>query len=263
VVLVAVGGLILAVVLAVGFMFGSRDDQDATQTAQTDESAIPTLDISSISDSSEDEAASDEAGTEPTSEPPEASVPEDMPQYDAPDDMGLDAETTAYFATIDTDRGPIVVELWPDLAPEHVNSFVFLAKEGFYDGLTFHRVEPGFVIQGGDPKGDGTGGPGYSVPGEFNEDDPVPHRIGTFAMARSVDPHSAGSQFYIVLEDGASASSLDGKYTVFGHVISGMDVVQSIAIGDVMNSVTIQEKPIEERVVSPDDIREGNLPDNA
>jgi len=131
--------------------------------------------------------------------------------------------------------GEITIELFPGDAPKTVANFVALAKKGFYNKLTFHRVEPGFVVQGGDPKGNGTGGPGYTVKAEFNAHK---HVRGTVAMARSTDPDSAGSQFYICL---GPAAFLDGKYTVFGIVTKGMDVVDGIRIGDRMKSVKIVE----------------------
>ena len=131
--------------------------------------------------------------------------------------------------------GEIRVEFFPEDAPKTVENFVTLAKKGFYDGITFHRVEPGFVVQGGDPKGDGTGGPGYTIKDEFNKQK---HVRGVMAMARTQAPNSAGSQFYITL---APAHFLDGKYTVFGHVVSGMDVVDKIRVGDKMKSVKIIE----------------------
>jgi cyclophilin family peptidyl-prolyl cis-trans isomerase len=180
--------------------------------------------------------------------------------YTAPAEMGIDGESYAYFATIATNKGNIVVELFPDVAPQHVNSFAFLSEAGFYDGLSFHRVVPGFVIQGGDPTGTGGGGPGYLVPGEFMAENPVPHRVGSLAMARTPDPNSAGSQWYIVLEDGPSATKLNGQYTVFGHVIEGLDVVQSIAMGDTMTEVDVYARDASESVVSSDDIRNGMLP---
>ena len=131
--------------------------------------------------------------------------------------------------------GEIRIELYPEDAPKTVESFIALSKKGFYDGLTFHRVEPGFVAQGGDPKGDGTGGPGYTLKAEFN---PRKHGRGTVAMARSASPDSAGSQFYICF---APASHLDGKYTVFGQVVKGMEVVDQIKRGDRMKSIRIEE----------------------
>jgi peptidyl-prolyl cis-trans isomerase B (cyclophilin B) len=132
--------------------------------------------------------------------------------------------------TIKTDKGEIKGELYPDVAPNTVLNFVTLARDGFYDGLTFHRVEPGFVIQGGCPEGRGTGGPGYCIPAEFNA---TPHKLGALAMARAYDPDSAGSQFYVVLNE-ATCRQLDGNYTVFGQVTEGMPVVLGIERGDVI-----------------------------
>ena len=131
--------------------------------------------------------------------------------------------------------GDIVIEFYPEDAPKTVENFVTLAKKGFYNGVTFHRVEPGFVVQGGDPKGNGTGGPGYTIKDEFNKQK---HVRGAVAMARTQAPNSAGSQFYITL---APAHFLDGQYTVFGQVTSGMEVVDKIRVGDKMKSVKIQE----------------------
>jgi len=131
--------------------------------------------------------------------------------------------------------GEIVIEFFPEDAPKTVANFVTLAKKGFYDGLTFHRVEPKFVVQGGDPKGNGTGGPGYTIKAEFNKQK---HERGAVAMARSQSPDSAGSQFYITL---APAYFLDGQYTVFGKVVSGMDLVDGIKVGDKMKTVRIVE----------------------
>jgi peptidyl-prolyl cis-trans isomerase B (cyclophilin B) len=133
--------------------------------------------------------------------------------------------------------GEIKFDFFPEDAPKTVENFVTLAKKGFYDGLTFHRVEPGFVVQGGDPQGNGMGGPGYKIKAEFNKQK---HVRGAVAMARSNDPDSAGSQFYIVL---APANFLDGKYTVFGIVTSGMDVVDKVRVGDKMKSVKIVDAP--------------------
>ena len=137
-------------------------------------------------------------------------------------------------ATIKTGKGDIALELYGGKAPLTVANFVKLAKSGFYDGLTFHRVEPDFVIQGGDPKGNGTGGPGYSIKREIAED--LKHVEGALAMARSQHPDSAGSQFYITLD---KQPGLDNEYAVFGKVTKGMDVVKSIAVGDKIISITI------------------------
>jgi peptidylprolyl isomerase/peptidyl-prolyl cis-trans isomerase B (cyclophilin B) len=137
-------------------------------------------------------------------------------------------------AVIETEKGTIVFSFYKDDAPKTVENFIKLTKQGFYNGLTFHRVEPGFVIQGGDPNGNGMGGPGYTIKAEFNS---RPHVKGTVAMARSNDPDSAGSQFYICLGD---AHFLDRKYTVFGQVTEGQDAVDKIRRGDKMVKVTIK-----------------------
>ena len=162
----------------------------------------------------------------------------------------IDPEAT-YTATIETSCGTVVLELFPDVAPQAVASFVFLAQEGFFDGLTFHRILPGFVIQGGDPLGDGTGGPGYQF---VNETDRT-HTFdgeGLLAMANS-GPDTNGSQFFVTL---GPAPHLDGGYTIFGEVTEGMDAVQAIAdvpLADpdagtpeeavYIESVTIEETP--------------------
>ena len=134
-----------------------------------------------------------------------------------------------YIATIRTAKGDIKVELDPSAAPQTVNNFIYLAQNGFYDGLTFHRVEPNFVIQGGDPSGNGTGGPGYNLPPEIK----LLHVDGAITMARQGGPAettpSSGSQFYITI---GAQTSLDTQYTVFGKTISGLDIVRKIAIGD-------------------------------
>ena len=135
--------------------------------------------------------------------------------------------------------GRIVIKFYPQDAPLSVANFIKLAKKGFYDGLTFHRVVPGFVAQGGDPNGDGSGGPGYSIKGEFSDNgvnNSQTHVKGAVAMARTNDPDSAGSQFYICLE---AQPALDGKYAVFGQVVEGMDLVEQIQVGDKMEKVTI------------------------
>jgi peptidyl-prolyl cis-trans isomerase B (cyclophilin B) len=139
-------------------------------------------------------------------------------------------------ARIATKHGDIVFEFYPTYAPGTVAAFIKLARSGFYDGLTFHRVEPGFVIQGGCPNGDGMGGPGYNLKAEFND---KPHVLGTVAMARAASPNSAGSQFYICLGD---ARFLDKQYTVFGQVTSGIEAVKSVRIGDKMDKITIEPK---------------------
>ncbi|WP_053960907.1 peptidylprolyl isomerase [Sulfobacillus thermosulfidooxidans] len=139
-------------------------------------------------------------------------------------------------ATIETDKGTMVLELYPNEAPGTVANFAKLARSGFYDGLTFHRVIPNFVIQGGDPNGDGTGGPGYTIKCE-TEGNPHKHLRGSLSMAhRGRD--TGGSQFFICH---SPQPHLDGVHTVFGRVIEGFDVLDSIRQGDHMTRVTIQE----------------------
>lgn len=193
----------------------------------------------------------DPAGPTQPRSPPVSKLPANtdipMPQepaaryelYTQPPEMTLDL-TKTYVATLKTAKGDIEVTLDAQAAPLTVNNFVFLARAGFFDGLTFHRVEPDFVIQGGDPLGTGEGGPGYMLPAEIG----LRHEEGSMAMARLPDQGnprrmSSGSQFYITL---AATSQLDGSYTVFGKVTSGMDVVKSITVGDVIESVVISER---------------------
>ena len=140
-------------------------------------------------------------------------------------------------AVITLDNGKQVrIEFFPQDAPKTVENFVTLAKKGFYNGLTFHRVVPDFVVQGGCPKGNGTGGPGYQIKAEFNKQK---HVRGSVAMARSQDPDSAGSQFYICY---GTTPHLDGQYTVFGKVVAGIENIDKIKQGDRMTSVAIVEE---------------------
>jgi cyclophilin family peptidyl-prolyl cis-trans isomerase len=153
-------------------------------------------------------------------------------RYSTPPPMQIDTNR-AYRAIIKTNKGDIHLQLNPSEAPLTVNNFVALAREGYYDGVTFHRVVPRFVIQGGDPTGTGSGGPGYQF-----QDEPVkrPYKAGTVAMANA-GPNTNGSQFFICLED---QPNLPPNYTIFGDTVAGMDVVRNIRVGDVMQSVTIE-----------------------
>ena len=150
-------------------------------------------------------------------------------------------------AVLNTAQGTIKIQFFPNAAPNTVRNFESLAKSGFYDGTIFHRIVPGFVIQGGDPntRSNGTGrdqwgqgGPGYQVNAEFNA---IPHHRGIVSMARATDPNSAGSQFFIVLQD---SDFLDGQYTVFGQVVSGMDVVDKIAALPTLQDPSTQDQPV-------------------
>ena len=152
------------------------------------------------------------------------------PAYEINDD-------SLYEATISMDRGDIVLELDPKLAPNTVNNFVALARQGYYDGLTFHRVVPDFVIQGGCPQGTGTGGPGYKF-----ADEPVKgeYTFGALAMANA-GPDTNGSQFFICIDD--CTRKLDKAYNLFGYVTSGLELTTQVGRGEKMNKVTIVEKP--------------------
>ncbi len=137
------------------------------------------------------------------------------------------------------------VELYPEIAPNTVNNFISLVKKGFYNGLCFHRVIDGFMIQGGDPKGNGTGGPGYTIRGEFSKNgfkNELKHKRGVISMARSMMPNSAGSQFFIMHAD---APHLDGQYAAFGQVIDGMDVIDRIA----KENVDYNDRPLRDQVI--------------
>lgn len=166
--------------------------------------------------------------------------------YEAEPPMTIDPAKT-YIATVKTERGDFKITLRPDLAPHHVNSFVFLAKDGYFDHVTFHRVLPGFVAQAGDPSGTGGGGPGYLLKDEFTN--AVQYTRGIVGMARTTVNNSAGSQWFVTY---ARAQNLDGQYTIFGEVTEGMDVVDCItprdtsrnpnaAPGDKIISITIEE----------------------
>ena len=148
---------------------------------------------------------------------------------------------------IELEGGSVMAfELYPDIAPKSVENFVKLAESGFYDGLTFHRIVPGFVIQGGDPLGNGTGGPGWTIPGEFAANgfqNDLKHERGVLSWARTQAPNSAGSQFFIMVD---AAPYLDGQYAAFGRLTEGLDVVDQIVAGlhgrkPVMKTVTIEK----------------------
>ncbi len=156
-------------------------------------------------------------------------------QYAKAPDMQIDVAKN-YTATMNTSAGTIHIDLFADAAPKTVNNFVFLAREGFYDGVTFHRVIADFMIQGGDPTGTGTGGPGYKFGDEFGGN-PHKHKAGTLSMANA-GPGTNGSQFFITH---VATPHLDGKHTVFGQVTSGQDVVDKIKKGDKITSLTISE----------------------
>lgn len=159
--------------------------------------------------------------------------------WDSAPEMKIDT-SKAYKAVISTEKGEIVLELYAKEAPKTVNNFVFLAKEGFYDGVIFHRVIPDFMAQGGDPTGTGTGGPGYQFEDETDAAK-NPHKFegaGVLAMANA-GPNTNGSQFFITYK---ATPWLDGHHTIFGKVTSGQEVVNKLVNGDAMKKVTIEEK---------------------
>jgi peptidylprolyl isomerase len=174
----------------------------------------------------------------------DAPTPADL-SYSEPPALTIDT-SKIYFADINTVRGAFTIKLLPDVAPQHVNSFVFLAREGYFDGITFHRVVPGFVAQAGDPTGTGSGGPGYTLDAEFSD---IPYTRGVVGMARRSEINSAGSQWFVTYEE---AANLNGLYTVFGEVTEGMDVVDCVTPrnpadpnappGDAITSIDIREE---------------------
>ena len=156
-------------------------------------------------------------------------------QWDNPPEMQIDADKN-YKAEIATARGAIELELYPEHAPKTVNNFVFLARQGFYDGILFHRVISNFMVQGGDPTGSGSGDPGYKFEDEL-AGNPLKHEKGVISMANS-GPNTNGSQFFITH---SPQPHLNGNHTVFGKVVTGQDVVDSIEQGDKMESIKITE----------------------
>lgn len=150
--------------------------------------------------------------------------------------------------TFHTNQGTMVAELYPEIAPNTVHNFISLVQQGFYDGTIFHRVIPGFMIQGGDPEGSGMGGPGYGIPGEFNSNgvkNDLKHTKGVLSMARSQRPNSAGSQFFVMVDD---APYLDGQYAAFGKVTEGMETAMKIVNAQRDRSDRPHEDQIMEKV---------------
>lgn len=157
-------------------------------------------------------------------------------KWNNPPEIEIDPQKS-YLITMETTRGIIEIELHARYAPVTVNNFVFLTRQGFYDGITFHRVINNFVVQGGDPTGTGAGGPGYRFQDEVNNN-PLKHETGVLSMANA-GPNTNGSQFFITH---SPQPHLNGKHTVFGKVVKGMDVVNSLRQGDMMTKVTVTEK---------------------
>jgi len=182
-------------------------------------------------------------------QPEEESKTEEQATTEDSDDQTIyDGDNPVVTITMESED-EIVIELYPTIAPNTVDNFISLIDQAFYDDLIFHRVIPDFMIQGGDPDGNGTGGPGYAIKGEFSSNEfenSLSHNRGVLAMARSGDPDSAGSQFFIVVED---SEHLDGDYAAFGEVTDGMDVVDEIASVDVSTEKGSEDKPLEDQKV--------------
>ncbi len=220
---------VIAVLGGLGFWLFTRNPQDATTAATTPPPEVEQAALDALN-AQQNPKATAAAPASPSTVVAAAPATE-RKTYTALPPMTIDP-AKQYIATISTPRGDIVARLRPDLAPQTVNSFVFLAREGFYDGLTWHRVLKDFMAQGGDPLGDGTGGAGYNVPAEFTNDVSF-DRPGILAMARANDPDSASSQFFITT---APAPWLDGQYTIFGEVIEGQEIVNAIPLRDPMTA---------------------------
>lgn len=217
------------------------DSAAATKTleasGETAAKSVPDTTIKAVSDSIPADSNAIKAASVPDTTSKQAVVPPARPVDPTAPYKDIEfADNEKPRVIIETSMGKVILELWPDVAPKHCQNFVYQVMNGFYDSLTIHRIVPGFLIQGGDPEGTGTGGPGYKVPAELSPKQL--HEEGTLSMARRVDPdhksgapekpeylNSAGSQFFICL---ARTASLDGKYTVFGKVVEGLDVIHSI-----------------------------------
>lgn len=207
------GGFVIVLAVVAAFVFGNEGDKNVTagdnpESTSTTQSSDTTAAPAGAGDDVACDDREPEGGTEPKT-------------YDKPPEMQIDPEKT-YTAKLDTSCGEIVIDLDAKGAPKTVNNFVFLAREGYYNGLTWHRVVKDFVIQGGDPKGDGTGGPGYKFEDELPTDG---YQIGSLAMANS-GPDTNGSQFFIVT--GSKGAALDNSYSRFGNVSEGVEVAQKL-----------------------------------
>lgn len=182
-------------------------------------------------------------------QPEDESKTEEQATTEESDDQKVyDGDNPVVTITMDNDD-EILIELYPAIAPNTVDNFITLIDQEFYDGLIFHRVIPDFMIQGGDPDGNGTGGPGYAIKGEFSSngfENSLSHNRGVLSMARSGDPDSAGSQFFIIVEE---SEHLDGDYASFGEVIEGMDVVDAIVSVDISTEKGSEDKPLEDQQI--------------
>ena len=248
--------LIAFVVVGVIAMAGGITLSVFQRDPQPDLDAIPPA-------AAETATATDAAGADAVADGTATATPTPNPRVFAAAELVTDAAAEAYAATIATAKGDIVIELFADIAPNTVNSFVFLAEQGYFDGIVFHRVEPGFVVQGGDPLGTGLGGPGYQTSDEPNE---LPNEFGTLSMAKVPGQSVFGSQFFINLKDNPGLDFDSGNanaFYPFGRVVEGMDVVLAIEVGDVMESVTIARTPRPDAPPADDGTPEPDTGDDA
>ena len=214
--------VVVAIFVVLGFVLASN------RPSSGQSAAAPTTDAFSAVPPAAPAEAVPTAAAVPAEAAPTAAAPAGQQlSYSAPPPMTIDP-AKSYTATITTPRGDFVVNLRPDLAPQTVNSFVFLARAGYFNGLTWHRVLENFMAQGGDPTGTGGGGPGYTVPDEFTDKVKF-DKPGLMAMANTGQPNSGGSQFFVTT---APADYLDGKYTIFGEVTQGQEIVNAIPLRD-------------------------------
>ncbi len=217
---------IVVALLMIGAIAGCDRDEQAQAADMPD-----AVDAEGTEAEVADGAAPEEA--EQPGEP--AAAGEDTP--DAPGSATGGETSMATTVKFETNKGDFVAELYDERMPITTGNFILLIESGFYDGLTFHRVVPDFVIQGGDPDGTGMGGPGYAIPLETHDE--IRHERGALSMARSQHPDSAGSQFFVCLSNNASVRNLDGGYAAFGMVTDGMDAVDQIVVGDTIKKATI------------------------
>lgn len=216
--IIIVAGVVLTLILAVGIGYSTYAQERAKNAANAA--------ASNQQDTSSSGAAPDNTDVQVTTDNPNLSV--------TTEPANNITDTTVKHMLMSTDRGDVEMEIYPDLMPVTAANFEKLLAAGFYNGLTFHRVED-WVVQGGDPQGDGTGGPGWTI--KLETSDQLKNVRGALAMARSQEPDTAGSQFYILKKD---ASWLDGDYAVFGKVTKGMEVIDQIQIGDKIKSINTQ-----------------------
>ena len=221
--------VVLSTALVAGSLVGCGDSSSSSSSSKSSTS------------SSSSSASTSSSSTSTTTEKELVSVPQD--------DVVKSTKDLPIATIVVKDYGTMEVELYPEIAPNTVKNFISLANSGFYDGLTFHRIIDNFMIQGGDPAGNGTGGPGYSIKGEFssnNFENKLLHKVGVISMARSMAPDSAGSQFFIMTAD---YPSLDGQYAAFGRTISGLDVLTKLKTVKTIDPTQGNDKPVKDVII--------------